>query len=99
MAQERLHRLDGRTGIERPEKSMMLVDGGRSDEALLVSGSALAKVDRGVDSLVGHLTIQHDLRVARALELLEDDLVHPASGFDECRRDDGQRPTALDVAG
>src|SRR4029450_7045862 len=39
------------------------------------------------------------LAVARALELLEDDVVHAAAGVHQGRGDDGQRAALLDVAG
>ncbi len=40
-----------------------------------------------------------ELHVAGALELLEDDLVHPAAGVDQGGGDDGQAAALLDVAG
>ena len=37
------------------------------------------------------------LHVARALEFLENDVVHAAAGLDERRRQDGDRPALLDI--
>ena len=45
------------------------------------------------------LAVEDDLRVAGALELLEDHLVHARAGIDQRGRDDGQRAAFLDVAG
>jgi hypothetical protein len=47
----------------------------------------------------GELTVELELHVAGALELLEDHLVHPRAGLDQRGREDGERATVLDVAG
>src|SRR5690348_3128094 len=46
--------------------------------------------DRREDALIGEAAIQLDLHVARSLELLEDQVIHAAAGFDEGRREDSQ---------
>ena len=48
--------------------------------------------------LSANLAVEDDFRIAGALELLEDHLVHAASRIDQRRRDDGQRAAFLDVA-
>src|SRR5438105_1859129 len=49
--------------------------------------------------LVHEASVQVDLHVAGPLELLEDDVVHPAPGVHDRRRHDRQRPPLLDVPG
>src|SRR3546814_8271277 len=60
-----------------------LGEGALVDQQLLLAGTGLADVDRREGALVGQLAVEHDFRVTGALELLEDDLVHAAAGFDE----------------
>src|SRR5919107_5778781 len=71
---------------------------GRLHEQLFLARGGVLDVDGGVDPAVRQLPIEPQLHVARALELLEDDLVHPAAGLDERGREYGQRPAVLDVA-
>jgi hypothetical protein len=52
----------------------------------------------GIGPLVGELAVEHDLAVAGALELLEDDLVHARAGVDERGGDDRERAALFDVA-
>ena len=54
-------------------------------------------VDGGIDPAVGQAAVEHQLGVAGALELLEDDLVHPAAGVDQRRGDDAQAAALVDV--
>ncbi len=55
-------------------------------------------MDRGKDALLGNRAVQMHLHVASALELLEDQVIHPALGFDERRCHDGKASAFLDVA-
>src|SRR5262245_17861724 len=48
----------------------------RSEQLLLAPRSARRDVDRGIDALLGEAAIELDLAVTRALELLEDHVVH-----------------------
>ena len=57
----------------------------------------LRDVDRGEHAAVRELAIEVDFRVARALELFEDDFVHARAGVDERGGDDGQRAAFFDV--
>src|SRR5688572_7788270 len=66
-----------------------------AEELLLAAGAARRDVDRGIDPLLGEAPIELDLGVARALELLEDDVVHPRAGLDEGSGDDRQRASAV----
>src|SRR5690625_3463221 len=97
VADEGLHRIDGRARVQSAEELVMLFDA-ISEEPLLVACTTLADVDGRENALIGHLAVEHDLRVAGAFKLLENDLIHPAAGFDKCRRNDGERTTALDIA-
>ena len=63
-------------------------------EQLLAPGAARPEVDGGIDAPLGHLAAQHQFAVAGALELLEDHLVHLASGVDQRRGDDRERAGA-----
>ena len=55
---------------------------------LLSPRAGAVDVDGGPDSSVDQLAVQADFEVARPLELLEDDLVHPAARIDQCGGDD-----------
>src|SRR5215203_4437977 len=70
---------------------------GRLHEQLLLTRRGVLDVDGRVDPTVRQLPIEPELHVARALELLEDDLVHPAAGLDQRRGEDRQRAAVLDV--
>ena len=56
-------------------------------------------IDGREDAAVGEVAVELELHVARALELLEDDLVHLGAGVDERRGEDGEAAAPLDVAG
>src|SRR3954467_10291471 len=71
----------------------------RRQQDLLLAGAGGIDVDGREDPLVRELAVELELHVAGALELLEDDPAHRGAGLDQRRRDDGQRPTVLDVAG
>ncbi|EAU48221.1 hypothetical protein R2601_14685 [Salipiger bermudensis HTCC2601] len=96
----RKQELDGVGGahrVEDPTQHEGLLQIDLVDEQILFAGARLEDVDRREDALVRDLAIQHDLRVAGALEFFEDHLVHAAAGVDQGGRDDGQRATFLDV--
>jgi hypothetical protein len=63
------------------------------------AGARVVDVDGREDPAVRQLTVELELHVAGALELLEDHLVHPRAGLDQRRGEDGERATVLDVAG
>src|SRR5690606_37925762 len=64
------------------------------EEELLAAGGAALDVDRGEDPLLGDLPVEHDLGVARSLELLEDHLVAAAARLGEGGGDDGEASAA-----
>src|SRR5207249_8619779 len=59
----------------------------------------LLDVDGGKDALVHEAAVQVHLHVTGALELLEDDVVHPGTRVDEGGGHDGERAAFLDIAG
>jgi hypothetical protein len=69
------------------------------EEQLLLAGARAQEVHGGEDAPVGELAVEVDLHVPRALELLEDDVVHAGAGVDERRGQDGERASLLHVAG
>ncbi len=95
------HLGDGR-GVELAEG---LADGpdrvelAGAEQKLLAARAGLVDVDGGEDPLLGQLAVEVDLHVARALEFLEDHLVHSGAGLDQRSGDDGETPSELDVAG
>ena len=68
-----------------------------SEQELFFARARAEDVNGWVDAAICNLAIQHELHVAGALELLEDQFVHPASGFDQRGRDN--RHTTPDVRG
>src|SRR5918996_1639952 len=79
-------------GRPRPHNKLLLALHGRLGylpQELLVAP--------GLPHLVGHLPVELELPVPGALELFEDDLVHPGAGLDESRGDNSQRSTELDI--
>src|SRR6185437_1501547 len=67
----------------------------RAEELVLAPRAARRDVDRGVDALLGETAIELDLAVARALELLEDHVVHARARFHERRGNDRERTAAM----
>src|SRR5204862_6020171 len=94
---EELQRLDGMHLVEDAAKDVELLEGGGREELLLLARARLVDVDRGPDALLGRAAVEDELHVARALELLEDQLVHLRARVDQRRREDRQRPAVLDV--
>src|SRR6185312_7937739 len=70
----------------------------RGEQDLFLPGARRVHVDRREQPLLRELAAQPQLHVAGALELLEDDLVHPGPGLDQGRGQDRQRAAVLDVA-
>src|SRR6266550_5663698 len=63
----------------------------RREQDLFLPGARRVHVDRREQPLLRELATQPQLHVAGALELLEDDLVHPGSGLDQGRGRTGSR--------
>src|SRR3954453_24073737 len=96
--EQQLERLLGLQGVEDPPEPPDDLELVRRQQELLLAGSGGVDVDRREDPLVRELAVELELHVAGALELLEDDLVHPRAGLDQRRREDRQRSAVLDVA-
>src|SRR5438067_1042415 len=96
---EPLHRLDRLERVERAAEFLHLLVLVLREELLLLAGAALLDVDGRKDALLGERAVEVDLAVARALELLEDHLVHPRPGVDERGGEDGQRSSLFRVPG
>src|SRR5262245_34688440 len=99
LVDEELHRFHGRHLVEDLPEDPDLVELFLHDEQLFLPGSRGLDVDRGEDAAIGELAIEVELHVARALELLEDHVIHPRAGIDERRRHDRERSALLDVPG
>src|SRR5437667_2163791 len=97
LVQQELHALHGVELGERLAQEPDLLELVLLEEQLFLPRPRLLDVDRGEDPLVHQPAIEMDLHVARPLELLEDDVVHPASGVDDGRRHDRERAALLDV--
>src|SRR5690349_769756 len=76
---EELHGLLGLHLREHAAEDPGPLEDVRREELLLLARARGGEVDGREDAPVGQLAGQHDLGVPRALELLEDDLVHAAA--------------------
>src|SRR5688572_5873670 len=92
------HLLDGRERVEHPAHDPDAVEVLLREEQLFLARARALEVDGREEALVGEPAVEVDFRVAGALELLEDDVVHARAGVDERGRDDGQGTALLDVA-
>src|SRR5215218_5823342 len=72
---------------------------GRFHEELFLARRGVLDVYGRVEPAVRQLPVEPELHVARSLELLEDDLVHPAAGLDQRGRQDRKRAAVLDIPG
>ena len=70
----------------------------RLQEQFFAARAGEKNIHRRINALIADLAIEHQLHVSGAFELLEDQLVHAAAGFDQCRRDDGERAGFFGVA-
>src|SRR5690348_7278997 len=78
--EQTLHRLHRLECEERAAQLLHLLVLVLREELLLLAGAGSLDVDGREDALLRELPVEVDLRVAGALELLEDDLVHPRAG-------------------
>ena len=58
-----------------------------------------AKINGGEETLLSNASIEHQLHVARAFELLEDHLITPSTRVDQTRGQHGEGSRCLDVSG
>ena len=95
---ERLHRFDG---IQVHHGAAQLADGLeilRGEKFLLLARAALGDVNGRIEPAIRELAVEDQLHVARAFELLENQLVHARTGVHQRRGEDGQRAAFLDLA-
>src|SRR3984957_13358602 len=92
---------DGRELIHRVQELAQDPDLGElalvGDE-LFLAGAGTVDVDRREHALLGDAPVEVDFAVARALELLVDDIVHLRAGVDERGGEDREAAALLDVA-
>ena len=79
----------------RPDQRRLL----RIEQQVLLARTRRHRIDGREDASVGQVAVELELHVARALELLEDDLVHLRARFHQGRSEDGQAAAAFDVSG
>src|SRR5690348_13099048 len=96
---EQLERLLRLERVQHPAQLPDDLELVRREQDLFLTGARRVHVDRREEPLLRELAAQPQLHVAGALELLEDDLVHPGAGLDQGRGQDRQRAAVLDVAG
>ena len=75
--------------VEHAEEALVLHDS-FPDQSFLVARAGFAQIYSGIYPLICHLPIEHNLGVARTLEFLEDDIIHPTACFNQCRGNDGE---------
>src|SRR5499426_1433967 len=97
LVQQELHPLDRVELGERLAKEPDLLQLVLLEEQLFLPRARLLDVDGREAPLVHQPAVEMDLHVAGTLELLEDDVVHPAAGVDDGRRHDRERAALLDV--
>src|SRR5574341_2147044 len=98
LVEQELHRLHGVQLGEGLAQEPDLLELVLLEEQLFLARARLLDVDRREDALVHEPTVQVDLHVARALELLEDHVVHPATPVDDGSRHDRERDAFFDIA-
>src|SRR5450830_748246 len=95
LREQELHRVDGLHRGKGPAELVDLRQLVRVVELLLLAGAGGRDVDAREDAPLEEATVEDDFAVPGALELLEDDVVHPAAGVDEARGDDRERAAPL----
>ena len=70
----------------------------RGEQQLLLTGRGALDIDGREDALFEQAPVERNLLIAGALELFEDDLVHPAAGIDQRGRDNRQAAAVLGIA-
>ena len=98
LAEQELDRIDRSHRIENSPQDIHFLENIRGNQQLLLPRARSGDVHRREGALVGDLAVEDDFRIARALELFENDFVHARAGIDQGGRDDGQRPAFLDIA-
>ena len=71
----------------------------RLQQQFFAACSGQKDVDGRINPLVADFSVEHHFHVSGAFELLKDQLIHPAAGFNQRRGDDGERTRFLGVPG
>ena len=98
LVEQEVNRIHGSHRVKNAPQHVHFLEHGRIGEQLLLAGAGAGDVHRREGALVGDLAVENKFGIAGALELFEDDFVHPAAGVDQRGGDDGQRAALLDVA-
>src|SRR5947208_3616981 len=96
--EQELDRLDRRHVGQEVAEQVHLVELFLGEQDLFLAGAGPLHVDRGEGATLGDATVEDHFHVARALELLEDHLVHAGAGVDQRGGENRERAAALDVA-
>jgi len=96
---ECFHRLDGRKFVELLAQNHNAGHLIRMIEVFLAASSRFGDMDGGENALVRNGAVEVNLHVSRALEFLEDEVVHSALGLDQGCGDDGQAAAFFGVPG
>ena len=75
------------TGKPAPDE-IDLLQFPRLQQQFFAARSGQKYVDCRINTLVADFPVEHHLHVSSAFELLKDQLVHAAAGFNQCRGDD-----------
>ena len=78
-------RVHGAHRVEDAAQHVDLLELILGNQQVLLAGAGARHVDRREHALVGDLAVENDFRVAGALELFEDHLVHARAGVDRAR--------------
>src|SRR6185437_6389599 len=89
--EQELDALVGPDGGEHPAHRPDHLERALLEEELLSAGAGAHDVDGREDALLGELAVEDELRVAGALELLVDHVVHARARVDEARANDRER--------
>lgn len=69
------------------------------EDQLFTTGTAGGNVDGWPEAELGGLAVKDHFHVTRALELLENEIIHAGTRFDEGAGDDGEAACLFGVAG
>ena len=96
--QEELHGIHCADRMQDFAKQPHAIELFLEEQQFFFARAGASDVDGREDPLIGELAIQVDLHIARALEFLEDDVIHSTAGVDERRRDNRQAAAFFDIA-
>src|SRR4051794_27466069 len=69
------------------------------EQEFFFAGARTIHVDRRPNALIDEFTVEVKFHVARALKLLENDIVHARAGIDEGRGENGKASSLFEVSG